>query len=190
MDGHQVGHHKGPEQQLLADADLPGVDNDRKRAGDALVAAAGIDDDRKLAAAHSRVRRRRGSRLGTVLHRGAVGAHQHAPDLGAPVFSQSFLGDRGVVPDLPVQSLFHIFKFHLICKVNDGPDVQKRIIRRVIAGFIFILLTEVKADEDLFVFLQTDHIGMGSRDLTESSVLTCAHPDLDVEDEVLIRLFG
>ena len=74
------------------ESQLARVDHQRHRHGDALVAAAGVDDDRQLAAAHARVGRRRGACAGAHLHVVAVGAQHHAADVGAPVARKPLVG--------------------------------------------------------------------------------------------------
>ncbi len=66
-----------------------------------MVAAAGIDNDRKFAAIHARVGSGGCHRLGAVLHAVAVGGEKDAPDLGTVGIFQPFLGNGGIVRDLP-----------------------------------------------------------------------------------------
>ena len=55
MDGGEIGEDKGTKKFLLAGIKLLCVLDYRHRAGDALISAAGIDDDRLFAAVHSGV---------------------------------------------------------------------------------------------------------------------------------------
>ena len=72
MDGDQVREHQRAVQPLLGAGQRLGVLNDRDRHRNALVAAAGVDDDGQLAAAHARVGTRCGLGNSAVAHIVAV----------------------------------------------------------------------------------------------------------------------
>ena len=55
VDGHQIGEGKGAAESFVIGVQLPGIFDQRYGTGDPLVAAAGIDDDRELAAVHTGV---------------------------------------------------------------------------------------------------------------------------------------
>ena len=73
VDGHQIGDDEGAVELFLAAVQLLGVLDEGHRAGDALIAAAGVDDDRQLTAVHAGIRTGGCLGLGPDRHIVAVG---------------------------------------------------------------------------------------------------------------------
>ena len=100
VDCNKVRHDERAVELLLARFQLARVDNDGQRSRHALIAAAGVDDDRLFAAVHTRVRARGSPGLGAVLHAVAIGIKQDFPDGRAVLPCQSCLSDGRVIFDL------------------------------------------------------------------------------------------
>ena len=183
MDGDQVRHRKRAVEHLLRDVELLGINHDRQGRRQALIAAAGIDDDRQIAAVHARIRPCSGVGLGAIVDARAVRLQQNAADVRTVVPPQAFLGNRPVQVDLPLEDLLHIGDLDLICKGDDILDRQQAAVGRVLAGRLLIVLV-LQHDT---VFLHTDHVGVEARDLDEGAVRSRRDAHLNVKHIVLIR---
>ena len=124
MDRAEIGDRQRPVERLAAHAQLLRVDDDRYGRRDALVAGAGIDDDRQLAPGHARVAGRGSHIAGAVLHRLTVGLAQRFADVRAVGAIQTRFGDGHVVRDLPLKDLLHVLRTEHIGKVHDALDGQ------------------------------------------------------------------
>ena len=108
-------------------AQLGGILNNRNRAGYTLISAAGINDDRHLAAVHSGI--------------GGGSRHSLCPDtdiialqlqkglahVGAIVTPDALIGNGGVIFYLALQKLANIFKLGCSCKIPcSGRLLQQR----------------------------------------------------------------
>ena len=183
MDGDEVRHHERAVEHLLRDAQLLGIDNDRQRRRQPLIAAAGIDDHRQVAAVHARVRPGRGVGLGAVVDAHAVRLQQDAADIRAVIPAQALLGDGPVVVDLPLKRLLHVGNVHLVCKGDDLLDRQQTAVGCVLAAGLLIVLVKL---HDV-VFLDADHVRVVSRDLNGRAVRPRRDAHLNVEHVVLVR---
>ena len=108
VDGHQIGDDEGAVELFLAAVQLLGVLDEGHRAGDALIAAAGVDDDRQLAAVHAGIGAGGGLGFCAVGDIVAVSGQQHPPDVGAVVAQQALFCNGVVVADLPFQQVCHV----------------------------------------------------------------------------------
>ena len=128
MDSHEVRQHERAVELLVGRAQVTRVHDERHRHGDALVAAAGVDDHGQLAAAHTRVGRRCGARARAHLHVVAVGTQHDAADVRAPVARQPLVGDGAVAGDLAIQHLAHVIQLHGHGEVPDALHRQHAAI--------------------------------------------------------------
>ena len=102
MDGGQVGKGERPVQLLFAHLEFPRIDDDRHRGSNALIAAAGVDDHRLLAAVHPGIGACGRVGLGPHPHIIALHVQQDAADVGPVITPEAFFGNGHVVPDLRV----------------------------------------------------------------------------------------
>ena len=107
---------------------LLGVFNERHRAGDALIAAAGVDDDRQLTAVHAGIRTGGRLGLGPDRHIVAVGRKQHPADVRAIVAQKALLCNGVVIADLAFQQVRHILQVGRLGKVPDVLHVQQAAV--------------------------------------------------------------
>src|SRR5699024_4837295 len=132
VDGHQVGEGEGPAEGLVVGLQLAGVFDQRDGAGDALVAAAGIDDNRKLAAVHAGVGACGRPCFGAGGDVISAGAQENGADVGAVVAPQPFLRDGGVVADLPVQNAGNVRNVYGGDEVPDVFHVEESAVRATV----------------------------------------------------------
>ena len=99
VDGDEVGQSHGPKDLLLVGPHKQAVAPHGHGGGDALVAAAGADDHRHLAAVHPGVGPGGAPGPGLGLDAGA-GSQQGGADVGAPVPLKPFSGNGAVALDL------------------------------------------------------------------------------------------
>ena len=124
VDGQKVRKQHGAQHLLLADAQLLRVLDHRHGGRDALVAAAGDDDHRHLAAAHARVGRSRRHVARAVLNVLPVAVADHLADVRAPGVFHALLGYGVVVGDLLPHQFAHVRKVAAVRKVADDRDAQ------------------------------------------------------------------
>ena len=184
MDGNQVGKHQRPVELLLAGAGLPGVDDDRYRGRDPLVAAARVDDDGQLAAPHPGIGTRGGGGFGPadgVVRQGGV--PDHLADAGPIAVGQPLLGDGHVAGDLTVQQLPHIVNIHRQGKVVDIRHGEKGAVGET----ALVVLLHRQVQQHLTVVLQVDNVGVvvGNADL--DLVVPPAQGEADVKDQVAVQ---
>ena len=95
------------------------IDNDRNGGGDALIAAARVDDDGHITAAHSCF----GSGGGIGFHAGdnavRIGFADNAPDSETVIPGHSLVGNVHIAANLPFKELADFVNFDLICKHFD-----------------------------------------------------------------------
>ena len=183
MDGDKIGHHKCAVEHLLRDTQFSSVNDDRQRCRQSLIAAAGIDDNRQVAAVHARVRPGRGVGLGAVVDAHAIRLQQDAADVRAVIPAQALLGDGPVIVDLPLERLLHIGNVHFVCKSNDVLDRQQTAVGGVLTAGLLIVLVKLHNA----VFLDMDHVRVVSRNLNGRAVRPRRDAHLNVEHVVLVR---
>ena len=128
VDGHQIGDDEGAVELFLAAVQLLGVLDEGHRAGNALIAAAGVDDDRQLAAVHAGIGACGGLGFCAVGDIVAVSGQQHPPDVGTVVAQQALFCNGVVVADLPFQQVCHVPQVGGLGKVPDVLHVQQAAV--------------------------------------------------------------
>ena len=181
VNGQQVAESDGPEHGLVAHLQFLGVLNDGHRGGDALVAAAGDDDDRHLAAAHAGVGPGGGHGPGANLDVVPVVLAQHLADVGAPVVGHALLGNGVVVVDLPLNDVLHILDVAGVHKVHNGLHGQAAPVRQA-AGAVGDHVAALQ--QDLAVFLDQDDVGVVVRNAQADGVRSGNKGDDDIKDHV------
>ena len=127
--GEEVGDQKGAVHGVFLHAHVLCILNHRQGSGHALVAAARVDDDRQLTAAHAGVGTGGGPGLGPGADVGAYVMEEGLADVGAPVAPQALVGDGGVHLHLAMEGLTDILQVTGGGKVIDTLHAQKRVIR-------------------------------------------------------------
>ena len=125
VDRNQVGEGQGAAESLIGGPQLPRILNDRHRDRDALIAAARVDDDRQLTAAHTGIGGCCCLGNSTVAHIIAVKFQHCRADVRTVIPPQSLLRDAGVVPDLGFQQGADVVDLAGIGKCKDIRDVQQ-----------------------------------------------------------------
>ena len=179
MDRAEVGDRQRPVERLTAHAQLLGVDHDRHGGRDALVAGAGVDDDRQLAAGHARVAGRGGHIAGAVLHRLAVGLAQRLADVRAVGPGEARLGDGHIVRDLPLKDLLHILRTQRLREIHDPLDRQDAAVRAAFGDG----LAARTVDEALRAVQQLHEVRMAADDPRRGLIASRVDRDADIEDE-------
>ena len=161
----------------MALARLPGVDDHGDACGDALVAAAGIDDHRQLAAVHPGVAGRGGPGPELVVQAVLMPPEQGLADVGPVGMAQPLLRNGHVIGDLPLQ------------QGSDGGEVcVLGVVRDPLHGedapvcLAFPGLVQGLFQQGLAVSPQADQVGVVPRDADEGDVLPGEGGDHDVED--------
>ena len=128
MNRNQVADNECAVQFFLGNVPFFCKLNDRKGNGHALVSAAGIDDDRKRAAAHTRIGACRCTGAGADFYVIAVFIQQRAANLCTVWMTETFIGNGRVHGDLTVKNFFDVFDLHSIGKFKNILDVQHTFI--------------------------------------------------------------
>ena len=139
---------------------LLGILNQGHRAGDALVAAAGIDNHRQLTAIHPGIRTGCRLCLGTDGHIISVGRQQSASDVGTVVPQKSLLCNGIVAANLPLQNLLHVTQ---ICRGGKIPDVRHIQHTPVGAALINLRLAHRLFQQHLTVLFNQNDVGVEVR---------------------------
>ena len=184
VDCNKVRHDECAIELLLTRMQLMRVDDNGKRRRHALIAAAGVDDNRLFAAVHARVRAGSGPRLSAVLHAVAVGVKQDLADGRAVLARQSRLSNGGIVLDLARDGCAHVIKIDFICKCNDVFDRQQ------LAAFVRLggLLRKRFAEQNLTVVLDAHDIRVAVDDLDKGRLVPCVGAHLNIERAAQRRL--
>ena len=189
MDGNQVREHQRAVQPLLGAGQRLGVLNDRDRHRNALVAAAGVDDDGQLTAAHARVGTRRSLGNSAVAHIVAVKFQVGGADIRAVVPQQPFLGNLGVVQNLGVQQRAHIVQVAGLGKVVDIGNRQQATVRQ--AAFRLRIaggrgLPSRVVQQNLIIFLDVDNVGVVLADADDSRIRAAVQGDDNIKDNAVV----
>ena len=178
MQGNEVRERERAQHLILGNLILHCVDEHRHGDGDALVAAAGVDDNRHCAAVHSCVGTGGGVGAGAVDERaGLLG--DGAADLGAPRVLEPLLGDGAVALDLIFKHLAHVVKVYLVCEIIDIADVQQAFVG-CRGGGAFLLRLSCVID-DLAVFLDAGDVAVVVLYLDERGLVALVRLDADIE---------
>lgn len=167
---------------------LLGVLDEGHRAGDALIAAAGVDDDRQLTAVHAGIRTGGRLGLGPDRHIVAVGRKQHPADVGTVVAQKAFFRDGVVVADLPLQQVGHIPQVGGLGKLPDILHVQKTavrpaaLLRRFVRQRLFV--------EHLAVLFDQADVGVEVRDAHLCPGIAAALGHNDIEHMALFDVLN
>ena len=180
MDCYQIGHHQRPIQRLLGHSHLPGIDNHRDGRSHALIAAAGVDYNGQLTAAHSRIGACRRPGLGPVLNAVAIGFQQNLADGRAIAAVHSRLGNGHIVVDLPLEDLLHIGNLHLVGKLNDMRHIQQLPVLRCLHHIVL----KGHIHQHGIILLHTHHIGMVADDPGIGAFLSMIGRHLNVKGAV------
>ena len=108
MDGNQIGYQKRPVQLFRRGMQFLCIYDDRDRYCNPLVTASGIDDNRQLTPAHTRIGTGSRHGLGPRLHICAAGSEQDASYICSPIVFDSLFGNCIIIRNLSVQNLLHI----------------------------------------------------------------------------------
>ena len=108
VDGNQVAQQYCTQHFFFTCSQCMCINNNRNGSGNTLVAAAGGNYYRKLAAVHTRVTAC--SSAGTCANTQAVGvtAQQNFADAGTVIISQAFFGNGHIEINLTLQQMFNI----------------------------------------------------------------------------------
>ena len=128
MNRDQVADNECAVQFFLGNVPFFCKLDDRKGNGHALVSAAGIDDDRKRAAAHTGIGTGSCMGAGADFYIIAVLIQQSAADLCTVSVAETFVRNRRVHGDLAVEDFFDIFDLHSIGEFENILDVQHTFI--------------------------------------------------------------
>ena len=177
-----------------------GVFDQRDGTGDALVATAGIDNDRKLTAVHAGVGACGRPCFGAGGDVISAGAQENGADVGAVVTTQSFLRDGRVIADLPVQDIRDVRNVYGGDEVPDVLHVEKGAIRAgvilaiggrrcVCCVFVFrVRRFSGRLIQDASVFFDQDDIGVGVQDADPGAVAVFIFRYDDVEDMSVVNV--
>ena len=183
MNGDEVRHGQRPQKFFMRFVVVPRKDDHRHAGGDALVAAARVDDDRHFASVHPGVAPR--GRVGThdVRQIVLVSHEQRFADARAVISPETFFSDRHVVFDLPLQQFPYLFDIHGLRKVHDTFDRQAAPIRVLI-----LLLFGFFAQENFAVPLDLHDVDVVIHDAHVGRVFSCKSSHSDVEDVVAVNV--
>lgn len=129
VNGAQVGDSQRTLQRFVALAVFPGVFDHGQGDRQALVATAGVDDDRHLAAAHARVAARGGKGARADSDVMTIGLQQRAADIGTPAGTQPLVRDGRIALNLPADHAVQILDFKTIGELADATDIKQAVIR-------------------------------------------------------------
>ena len=171
MDGDEIGQRQRAQHLLAAAAVLLGVYDHGQRRRRALIAAAGHDHNRQIAAAHAGVR-----------GRGRIGLQQLAvliiqlSHIDAPTVVQPLFRNLHVAVDLLLQRRFDIRKVARIRKVHDLLDRQAAVVRKAVLRAVFLC-----AEDALAVLFDPDDMRMGVFQLDLRRLPVSLHVDDQVQ---------
>ena len=106
------------------------INSHRHRNRQALIAAAGIDDNGQLTATHARIRSRCRHGLRPVSHAVSINAEQRLPDLRTIGFLKTAPGNRHLILKLAFQRLPNVVKLHAGGKLADLLNGQQVLVLR------------------------------------------------------------
>ena len=183
MDGDQVADGDSLDEFFLGSAEGLGINGHGHTGGNALVAAAGKDDDGHFAAAHTGIGTG-GSPSGSPAVIGSTLLVQNnGADIGAPVATEAFLGDGQVILQLAAHEFLHIGNIQHIGKFHDPLDAEASLIGQVILrGLLhghFQFHNAVAAD--------MDDIGVMVDDADTGGIFTCIECQVDIKYQVGLR---
>ena len=184
VDGGQVGEGQRPQKRFVAHAQLPGIDNDRYRGSNALIAAAGVDDHRLLTAVHAGIGTGCGVCLGTDSYIIALHIQQHTADVGTVVAPQTLLGNGHVAPDLRFQNGTDILHVHRVGKVPDMLHIQQAAVGQ---GLLVISVYR-NVHQYLAVLFHMDDIGVEHRNAHLCGMLTLPDREDDIKGDTILNV--
>ena len=151
--GDQVAETHRPQDGVVIRAHELAVFPYGHRGGDALIAGAGHDDHRHLAAVHPCVRA--GGRPCPRLCRPVLTAlQQGGADVGAPAVSQPLGGDGGVLLDLPPHGGAYVVQRYCFCECDDVLYVEDGFVLQVVLG----VAGDGQLPQDISVPLHVDDV--------------------------------
>ena len=177
----EVGEQQRPQQTLVAHTQLPGVNNDRQRDRHALVSTSGVDDDRHLAAVHSRVGASGGVCPRLFLRCGSAIAEQQGADRRAVLSAQADLRDGGVVRDLTLKQRRNIRKIATLHKVVDPAQAQ---VLRIVVRQLRLRILMIQNRPILF---NENDVRVLLNDPRRGGIRPAGADDLDVEQKTALH---
>ena len=183
MDRQQIGQKHRPNRLFLPNVQFLRIDRHWDGRRDALIAAAGNDAHRQLAAAHARVRACGGHRLCPVLHAVSVVPQQHGADVRAPIAAQPFLRDGEVHPELPLDHRLHRLQLHLFGKRQNPFDAQAAPVGQV-GG---LRRGRVLPLQDHAVLLDQYNVRMIFRDTELHAMFRCPQREQQIKRQLALR---
>ena len=182
MDGGQIGEGERPVQLLFARLELPCIDDDRNRGSNALIAAAGVDDHRLLAAVHPGIGASGRVSLGPHPHIIAFHVQQDAADVGPVIAPEAFFGNGHVVPDLRVQDRLHVLDVHRMDKVPDVLHVEQAAVGQV----LLLVAVDGQVQQNFAVLFNADDVE--DRDAHLRGVRPLPDRDDDVKGNAVLHM--
>ena len=174
VDGDEVGEGHSADGAFLVDAELFSVGEDGQAYCHALVAAARVDDDGHLTAAHAGVAACCCPGLGFLSHV-VVEAEQGAANVGAPFALQAFHGDGFVASHLSLDDGTQVGE------VGGGGEVVNFFHFQALAvGHVGVGVGALALKKRLAVLLNADHVGVVPRnaDARRMVAIVEAHSDV------------
>ena len=127
---NQIGQCECTVHFFLRNPELARIHDNRYRARNPLIAGAGVDDNRHLAAVHAGVRACSRHRNGLVVNLIIFHLQNDRADIRAPRIAKSLLGNRHIAGNLPVEHLLHIRDITRLSKIPDLLDCQEASVRQ------------------------------------------------------------
>ena len=184
VDRNKVRKHKGTVDLLLCAVKLLRIHEHRHGRRDSLVAAAGKDDRRQLAAAHARIAPRRSGSPRKHANIPAAVPLQDLADLGAPAVCEPFFGKRAVVRNLAFDQRRNVFKVHGLHIIPDAFDGKHAPLH---GPFLCVLLLRF-FEERFPVLFDADDVRVVLRDHHAHTVPCSIACNIDIEHDAVLRM--
>ena len=191
VDRNQVGEGQCAAESLIGCPQLSGILDDRHRDRDALIAAARVDDNWQLTAAHTGIRACCCLGNSAVAHILAVKFQHCRADVRTVIPSQSLLRDAGVVPDLGFQQRSDVVDLAGIGKCKDIRNVQQCPVCQTALGrggvtAELLCLLRGMIQQHFAVSLDQDNIRVVLADAHHGGIAPLLQRHDDVKDKAVV----
>ena len=132
VDRYQIGECQRTVHFFIAALQFLCILDNRHGTGNALISAAGIDDNRKLTAAHPCIRARRCHGTGAVADLISICIQHDPSDTRTVGMRHSLLSDRHVTVDLMIEDRSHILYLTRHREIPDVLHIQKASVSQTI----------------------------------------------------------